>query len=265
MYDLKDDIVVLTGGLGILGTEFSSALAQAGAHVVIADLDGDACAKRASELTESTGRPVTGLGVDVSDQAAVREFTQQLAGLELSPTVLVNNAATKSPNFFAPVDTFPLEDWNEVMAVNVAGVFLMVQALLPGMLAQGSGRIVNIGSIYGLRGPDQRIYEGSDYPEMGGAINTPLVYSASKGAVSAMTRHIATTYGGQGIRANTLVPGGVGSGQNDTFTDKYAARTPANRMAEKPEIAAALLFLVSAASSYVNGQDLCVDGGLSAW
>jgi NAD(P)-dependent dehydrogenase (short-subunit alcohol dehydrogenase family) len=265
MYDLKNDVIVLTGGLGILGTEFSDTLAAAGAHVVIADLDGDACEQRASALSASTGAPATGLPVDVSDEASVSVFAEQLKTLELKPSALINNAATKSPDFFAPLEKFSLDDWNHVMAVNVGGVFLMTRALLPAMLERQAGNIINIGSIYGVRGPDQRIYEGSDYPEMGGAINTPFVYSASKGAVSAMTRYIATTFGNQGIRANTLVPGGVESGQNDTFVEKYASRTPANRMGRKSEIASALLFLASNASSYINGQDLNVDGGLSAW
>ena len=265
MYDLDGEVVVLTGGLGILGTAFSDALAAAGAHVVIADLDADACHARADSLASANGHPATGLRVDVSDPASVREFADALGALGLAPGVLINNAGAKSRNFFAPLERFPLEDWNAVMAVNVTGVYLMIQALLPGMLVRGRGTVINIGSIYGLRGPDQRIYDGSDYPEMGGAINTPLVYSASKGAVSAITRHIATTFGAQGIRANTLVPGGVHSGQNDTFVKNYSARTPANRMADKSEIASAMLFLASPASSYINGQDLVVDGGLSAW
>ena len=152
---------------------------------------------------------------------------------------------SKSKNFFAPLDEFPLTEWDQVMRVNVTGIFLMVRALIPGMIESGGGTIINVGSIYGILGPDQRIYQGSDYPEMGGLINTPFVYSASKGAVSSMTRYLATTFGAQGIRANTLVPGGVVSGQNNAFISKYADRTPANRMGEKLELASALLFLAS--------------------
>jgi NAD(P)-dependent dehydrogenase (short-subunit alcohol dehydrogenase family) len=141
----------------------------------------------------------------------------------------------------------------------------MCRAFIPEMADRGRGCVVNFGSIYGVLGPDFRIYEGSNYDAMGGAINTPLVYSASKGAVSAMTRHIATTYGAQGIRANTLIPGGVSSGQNTTFSEKYSARVPLNRMAEASDIANALVFLCSEGSAYMNGQDVLIDGGLSAW
>jgi NAD(P)-dependent dehydrogenase (short-subunit alcohol dehydrogenase family) len=257
--------VVLTGALGILGTSFADILAKAGATLIIADLDAEACVLRAKNLSNQYKICATGIGVDIANEESVSAFDAALIEHGLNPDVLINNAGAKSEQFFAPLEKFPLADWEKVMSVNVTGIFLMVRILVPKMIQRGGGTVINIGSIYGVRGPDQRIYEGSDYPEMGGAINTPFVYSASKGAVSAMTRYLATTFGAQGIRANTLVPGGVASGQNDVFTEKYSARIPAGRMAQKEEIAAALLFLAGNDSSYVNGQELIVDGGLSAW
>lgn len=262
---LDGKTVLLIGATGILGSVFSEYLLRAGAVLVIADLDGAVVAARVAELAQDHGERVHGFAVDIAHEPSMRALADQVAAAGLAVDVLINNAATKSPNFFKPLGDFPLKDWNHVMGVNVGGIFLALKTFLPGMIARGGGTVVNTGSIYGELGPDQRIYDGSWYEAMGGAINTPLVYSASKGAVSAITRYVATTFGDQGIRCNTLVPGGVFSGQNETFVAKYSARIPLGRMADKDEIARALLFLASSASSYVNGQELLVDGGLSAW
>ena len=131
------------------------------------------------------------------------------------------------------------------------------------MATQGLGSIIQTASIYAVVGPDQRIYEGSLYE--GRPINTPPVYSASKAGVVGLTKYLATYWGGKGVRVNTLTPGGVASGQNETFVGRYSARVPLGRMADSKEIATALVFLASDASSYITGQNLIVDGGLSAW
>ncbi len=260
-FDLDGKKVLLVGAMGILGKVCAQALAAAGARIVVVDLDGDDCAAFAAQV----GADALGLGVDITDEHAVDALSRSLYDMDRVPDVLINAAAAKSPNFFASLAEFPLDDWQQVMAVNVNGMFLTIRAFVPQMIAAGGGVVINVGSLYGEVGPDQRIYEGSYYEDMGGAINTPMVYSATKGAVSAMTRYIATTFGDQGIRANCLVPGGVRSGQNDTFVEKYSARVPMGRMAEAQEIADAMVYLASDASSYVNGQELIVDGGVTAW
>jgi NAD(P)-dependent dehydrogenase (short-subunit alcohol dehydrogenase family) len=150
------------------------------------------------------------------------------------------------------------------MSVNIDGMFLMAQAVGRHMVARGGGgAVIQTASIYGLVGPDARIYEGSDY--LGGAINTPAVYAASKAAVVGLTRWLATHWAQQGIRVNCLVPGGVSSGQNSTFSERYSERVPMGRMARADEMVPALLYLASDASSYVTGQVLAVDGGWTAW
>ncbi len=150
------------------------------------------------------------------------------------------------------------------MAVNVEGMVHMAQAVGKHMIAgKISGSIIQTASIYGVVAPDQRIYEGSEY--LGREINTPAVYSASKGAVLALTRHLATYWAKYGIRVNSLTPGGVESGQNETFKRLYANRVPLGRMAQADEMVGAALFLASEASSYVTGQNIIVDGGLTAW
>ena len=131
------------------------------------------------------------------------------------------------------------------------------------MAARGHGSIINILSIYGVVAPDQRIYEGSEYN--GQAINTPAIYSASKAAVWGLTRYLASYWGYRGIRVNAVTPGGVLSGQNETFVKRYSEKVPLNRMANPEEIASAILFLANDNSSYVNGHNLVVDGGFTIW
>ena len=149
------------------------------------------------------------------------------------------------------------------MAVNLDGMFNAAQVFGGRMAERGYGAIVQTASIYGLMAPDQRIYEGSEY--LGRAINTPAVYTASKAGVIGLTKHLATYWAAKGVRVNTLTPGGVESGQNETFKARYSARIPLGRMAKADEMVGTMLFLVSDAASYVTGQNIAVDGGLSAW
>ncbi|MDZ4113249.1 MAG: SDR family oxidoreductase [Brevundimonas sp.] len=259
---LDGQVALVTGGAGILGRVFCRALAEAGAQVAVLDLMEDGARAVAAEV----GGDAQGFACDVSDPVSVTAAVEAVMARYGRIDVLVNNAATKTADvraFFEPFETYSLDTWREVMGVNIDGMFLMAQAVGREMLKAGSGRVVQTASIYGLVGPDGRIYDGSDY--LGGPINTPAVYSASKAAVVGLTRWLATHWGDKGIRVNCLVPGGVSSGQNGAFSDNYSARTPMGRMARAEEMAPPLLFLASEASSYVTGQVLAVDGGWTAW
>ena len=125
------------------------------------------------------------------------------------------------------------------------------------------GSIIQTSSIYGLAAPDQRIYSGSSY--LGREINTPAVYTTSKAAVIGLTNHLATYWADKGIRVNTITPGGMESGQNEEFKWNYSKRVPMNRMGNPDEIVGAVIYLASNASSYVTGQNIVVDGGLTCW
>lgn len=261
-FDLSGTVACVTGGAGILGSHFCAGLSEAGANVVVLDLSENAAKETASKL----GTKSLGLACDVSDPKSVQSCVKEIIKEYGQIDILLNNAATKTGNakdFFEPFEDYSLDTWKEVMSVNIDGMFLMAQAVGKEMLKQGSGSIIQTASIYGMLAPDNRIYEGSDY--LGGAINTPAVYSASKAAVVGLTRWLATYWGDKGIRTNCLVPGGVSSGQNTVFSDKYSQRVPMGRMAEAEEMVPAILYLASVASSYVNGQALSVDGGLSSW
>jgi NAD(P)-dependent dehydrogenase (short-subunit alcohol dehydrogenase family) len=266
LYDFGGRVAVVTGGAGILGSVTTEALADHGASVAVADLDGDRAQEHAAQLGERYGVPTLGLAVDVTSEESIEAMTARVES-ELGPIgVLHNNAATKGPDLarmFDSVADYRLETWREIMAVNLDGLFLVSRHIGGLMAERGRGSIVHTSSIYGLLGPDQRIYEGSEY--LGRPINSPPVYSASKGGVVGLTTYLATYWADRGVRVNALTPGGIRSGQNDVFEKRYGARIPLGRMAEADEIAAGFIFLASDASSYVTGQNLYVDGGLSAW
>jgi NAD(P)-dependent dehydrogenase (short-subunit alcohol dehydrogenase family) len=266
LFDLSDQVAFVTGASGILGSTYANALAEYGANVVLVDLNGESLERQAQDLRGAYGRPVMTLALDVSRADAVANAVALVEDSFGPISILLNNAASKGSDlsaFFAPTEAYSIETWREIMSVNVDGVFLVAREIGTRMAKRGSGSIVNIASIYGVVGPDQRIYEGSRYMDM--AINTPAVYAASKAGVVGLTRYLATLWGDRGVRVNTLTPGGVESGQNDIFRDRYAARTPLGRMARRDEMVGAVLYLASPASSYVTGHNLVVDGGWSVW
>jgi NAD(P)-dependent dehydrogenase (short-subunit alcohol dehydrogenase family) len=259
-FRLDGQVALVTGGAGILGHRFCEGLAAAGARVALVDLHGSADAAAAID------GEVEPFACDVTDPVSVQACIDGVVERFGRIDVLLNNAATKTADvreFFKPFEDYRLDTWREVMSVNIDGMFLMAQAVGREMLKAGEGRIVQTASIYGLVGPDSRIYEGSDY--LGGPINTPAVYSASKAAVVGLTRWLATHWADKGIRVNCLVPGGVSSGQNSEFSVRYSQRVPMGRMAEADEMVGPMLFLASRASSYVTGQVLAADGGWTAW
>jgi len=257
---------VVTGGVGILGRHFCAGLADHGASVAVADLDAKVAADFARDLQDGYGPTCIGLACDVTNAASVTAMADMVER-ELGPIdILQSNAATKGrepDRFFSNVKEFDITTWREIMAVNLDGAFLVIREIGERMARRGRGSIIQTSSIYGIVGPDQRIYEGSEY--LGRAINTPPVYSASKAGVVGLTRYFATYWGHRGVRVNALTPGGVTSGQNVTFDQRYSARVPMGRMAKADEVVGALVFLASDASSYVNGANIVVDGGLTAW
>lgn len=262
-FDLSGECVVLTGGAGILGARFCRALAAHGAHIALIDRHVEKAEQVAHEVNAIYGKRVIPYEGDITHRETLVALREEIEA-KLGPvSVLVNNAATKTPHFFDPFETFPLEDWDDVMRVNTTGAMLGCQVFGAPMAERGRGSIVNLLSIYGIVAPDQSIYEGSSYE--GHAINTPAVYSTSKAAVWGLTKYLSTYWGQRGVRVNAITPGGVFSGQNDIFVSRYSARVPMGRMAQQDEISGALVFLASSASSYVTGQNIVVDGGLTVW
>jgi NAD(P)-dependent dehydrogenase (short-subunit alcohol dehydrogenase family) len=266
LFSLANKVVVVTGGAGLLGQVFCQALVDVGAHVAIVDLDLASAETVAKRINKSDAQRVIAVGSDITSPESVTQMVTNVVKQLGRIDVLVNNAASKGSSldaFFESFEDYSLKTWREVMSVNIDGLFLVAQAVGKQMKKQGGGSIIQTSSIYGVVAPDQRIYEGSEYN--GRPINTPAVYSASKSAVNGLTNYLATYWASSKIRVNSLTPGGIASGQNSEFNKKYSNRVPLGRMGEATELVGALIYLASDASSYVTGQNLIVDGGLSAW
>lgn len=267
LFSLKNKNAVVTGGVGILGKRFCAGLATYGANVAVVDLDEKVASAFARQLEEEYGVRALGIGCDVSSPESVAKMVSDVVNGLGMINILHNNAASKAADldaFFAPFEEYSLAEWRKIMAVNIDGMFLVAQAVGKHMVnSNHGGSIIQTASIYGVLAPDNRIYEGSHY--LGRQINTPAVYSASKAAVVGLTKYLATYWADKGIRVNSITPGGVESGQNDEFKRRYAARIPLGRMAYADEMVGTLLYLASDASSYITGQNILVDGGLSAW
>jgi NAD(P)-dependent dehydrogenase (short-subunit alcohol dehydrogenase family) len=235
--------------------------------VVATDLDAEACQRLAREL-EAHDVMALGVAADVTDATSLEGVRDAALARFGAIDVLVNNAAIDDK--FVPgadlaasrFETYALERWRRSLDVNVTGTFLCCQVLGTEMAGRGKGSIINVASTYGIVGPDQSLYEDSQGKQR--FFKSPA-YPASKGAVVALTRYLATYWGRAGVRVNTLSPGGVEAGQGDDFIANYSRRTPLGRMARRDEYRGALVFLASDASSYMTGSNLVVDGGWTAW
>jgi NAD(P)-dependent dehydrogenase (short-subunit alcohol dehydrogenase family) len=266
LFDLTGRTAVVTGGAGLLGTEFCRTLAQAGARVVIADIDGERAASLAKTLNQD-GHQALSATTDVADPQSVGKMVDATLSQFGSLDILVNSAVM-DPKFDPQhgghtnsFEEYPLDAWNQALAVNLTGMFLCCQAATRPMLAQGGGVIVNLSSIYGLAAPNQRLYQREGQPLQ----YKPVYYPVTKAGVIGLTQYLAAYYAGKNIRANTLTPGGVYNDHDESFVRAYSARAILGRMAYKDDMNGALLFLVSDASKYMTGANLVVDGGWTTW
>jgi NAD(P)-dependent dehydrogenase (short-subunit alcohol dehydrogenase family) len=273
-FSLSGKVAIVTGGPGLLGKEFSRTLAEAGAFVVVADINADGVYAVASALIEN-GYHALGVVTDVTQPESVHALLQETLDTFGRLDILVNSAAldpkfdpealaemAKRGTVSGAFEDYPLESWKAALDVNLTGIFLCCQAAVKPMLAQGKkGSIINICSTYGLVAPDQRIYQREGKQ----ASFKPVYYSVTKAGVLGLTRYLSAYYAGTDIRVNALTPGGVYNNHDDVFLKAYTARTVMGRMANKDEMNGALLFLASDASSYMTGSNLVVDGGWTAW
>ncbi len=267
-FDLTGRVAIVTGAAGLLGQQFCRTLVEAGAAVLAADVNGAKAQALAEEL-KNAGYSAAHTQTDITDKISVKGMVQAALSDFGRLDILVNSAAL-DPKFDPAeigkqganaFEDYPLAKWNEALNVNLTGMFLACQQAVAPMLAQGGGTIVNICSMYGLVGPDQRLYQRPGQPPQ----FKPVTYTVTKAGVLGLTKYLATYYAGQGIRVNALTPGGVFNNHDDEFVQAYAARSVLGRMAQPDEMNGALLFLASDASTYMTGANLVVDGGWTAW
>jgi NAD(P)-dependent dehydrogenase (short-subunit alcohol dehydrogenase family) len=246
-FDLAGRVAFVTGGAGLLGTEFCRTLAEAGAAVVVADVDVAAAERVAKSTREAVNLAFSRFGrLDILVNSAA-----------LDPKVSSEGSVRDASSF----ESYSLGAWKAALEVNLTGMFLATQAAVKPMKEQGKGSIINICSTYGLMAPDQRIYQKpGQLPQY-----KPVYYSVTKAGVLGFTRYLAAYYAGTEIRVNALTPGGVYNGQDEEFVKHYSYRTIMGRMARKDEMNGGLLFLASDASSYMTGANLVIDGGWTAW
>lgn len=271
MFSLQGRVAIVTGGSGLLGKEFCRTLAEAGAAVIVADLNGPTAEQVAEELSKN-GQRAAAVQTDVTDPASVRQMVQAALDRFGRLDILVNSAALdpkfdpqalqNRPTPLGAFEDYPLDAWRAALEVNLTGMFLCCQAAVQPMLAQDKkGSIINLCSTYGLVAPDQRLYQREGKQTS----YKPVYYSVTKAGVLGLTRYLAAYYAGTEIRCNALTPGGVFNNHDETFLKAYSARAVMGRMAHKHEMNGALLFLASDASSYMTGANLVVDGGWTAW
>ena len=260
LFDLSNRVVIVTGAAGNLGSKYAEGLTQAGANVVLADIDYTACKKLGKDLESKYSIPNMAIKLDLNDKSSIKKMVLKTVKQFSKIDVLINNAAYQGTKKTRKIkfEDFPLDEWNKAVSVNLTGVFLTCQEVGKIMVKQKYGNIINIASTYGLVAPDQRIYGISGQ-------NAAAFYSTTKAALLNLTRYLASYWNRTGIRVNSLSPGGVENSQESNFIKKYSEKTMLGRMAQKDEYVGAIIFLSSDASSYMTGSNLVIDGGWTAW
>ncbi len=264
LFSLTGKTVVLTGAAGRLGSRFAHILCESGANVILVDNDAKKNIKLKSKLFKKYNITCDTFDIDITNESSVGEMVKKIIKKFKKIDVLINNAhfvPRDHPKRDFPFEEYPLDLWNETININLRGLFLCSREIGRTMIKQNHGVIVNISSIYGIVGADQRIYGKS-------RLNSPAFYATTKGGMVNLTKYLAAYWHGKNIRVNTLTLGGVFDEQlhqDKKFVTNYSKKTILGRMARKEDYDGALLFLVSDASSYVTGFNLVVDGGWTAW
>lgn len=272
-FDLTGKAALITGGAGLLGMEHGAALLECGATVVLSDLNRSALDTAAERLVKDFDRSrILIMEMNVTQPAAIAAALQVLAGKGLRVDILVNNAAIdpkvkgeQGVMETSRLENFTIDQWNLQIAVGLTGAFLCSQVFGAAMAQDGKGGIIlNIASDLSVFAPDQRLYRVPGLVDDQQPVK-PVTYSVIKTGLVGLTRYLATYWADRGVRSNALSPGGVYNGQGDEFVRRLSALIPLGRMADRDEYRSAVQFLCSDASSYLNGQNIVMDGGRSAW
>jgi NAD(P)-dependent dehydrogenase (short-subunit alcohol dehydrogenase family) len=272
-FNLSGKTALITGAAGLLGLEHGTALLQSGATVVLTDIDEARLVTARESLTSHAANPAQILYrvMNVSRQDEVVATAAMLKKEGRRIDVLVNNAAI-DPKVKAGdgkeltrLENFSIDQWNLEIAVGLTGAFLCGQVFGSSMASDGQGGVIlNIASDLSVISPDHRLYRKEGLADDMQPVK-PVTYSVIKAGLVGLTRYLATYWADQGVRANALSPGGVFNGQGEEFVKRLTSLIPIGRMAGHDEYRSAVQFLCSDASAYLNGQNIVMDGGRSAW
>lgn len=272
-FDLTGKTALITGAAGLLGMEHAAALLESGAKVVLTDIgEAPLNAARTQLMQHFDAAKIFAQVMDVSQLEVIRAVADTLWSMGLRIDILINNAGI-DPKVkgdqgvleTSRLENFQLDQWNLQVAVGLTGAFLCSQVFGTAMAKDGQGGIIlNIASDLSVFSPDQRLYHKEGLAEEMQPVK-PVTYSVIKAGLVGLTRYLATYWAEKGVRCNALSPGGVFNEQGEAFVQRLSSLIPLGRMAQKDEYRAAVQFLCSAASSYMNGQNIVMDGGRSTW
>jgi NAD(P)-dependent dehydrogenase (short-subunit alcohol dehydrogenase family) len=271
IFNLEQKNIVITGALGLLGKKHSEAVAAYGGNPILLDLVQSDVDIFAEELNIKYNVSSVGFSVDITDEYQILESLKRIIDLFGKIDGLVNNAANNpkiednSQKNFSRLENFPVEMWNQDIAVGLTGAFICAKHFGNQISKNpNGGSIVNISSDLGLIAPDQRLYVLSDLPENQQPVK-PVTYSVVKTGIIGLTRYLATYWADKNVRCNAICPGGVENGQSEKFLKEVSYRIPMGRLAQDDEYQGTLLWMLSEASSYLNGAIIPIDGGRSVW
>lgn len=270
-FRLDDRVILVSGAAGLIGREVCDAFAAYGADVVISDVVArEQLTAQATALSERyPGVAIEPVRADITRNDDVQRLTENVMQRFGRLDVLVNLAAIDAKFDAAAGDInpsrfehYPLDLWEQSVAVNMTGLLRLTQAAARMMLEQRSGNIINVASTYSLVAPNQALYR---FPGQESQTYKPVDYVGTKSFVPNFTRYLATLYAGDGIRANTIVPHGVDNRHDEAFKQNFKRYSPLGRLCNVRELRGPFVFLASDASSYMTGSTLVVDGGWTAW
>ena len=261
LMSLNGRVALVTGGAGHIGRAVANGLAELGANLALSDIAASGGEEAAATLSGRFAGSAAAFACDFELPAAVKELPRRVREKFGRIDIIVNCAAFVGTSglegWAVPFEQQSAETWRRALEVNLTAPFVLVQAAAEDLAASGHGSVINISSIYGLGGPDWRLYEGT-------SLGNPAAYAASKGGLIQMTRWLATTLAPK-VRVNAIAPGGVFRETPEPFLSRYVARTPLARMAREEDMKGAVAYLASDLSAYVTGQCIAVDGGWTAW